>query len=62
MNICLVIVAVTANAFAEDKERYLKAGMSAVITKPFHKGDLAALLVQICSLEEVQTVKANSSS
>ncbi len=34
------IIAVTAHAFDEDKERFLKAGMNACVTKPFKRDDL----------------------
>ena len=38
------IVALTANAFAEDKQRYLDAGMDDYLSKPFDKAGLVAVL------------------
>jgi CheY-like chemotaxis protein len=38
------IVALTANAFAEDKQRYLDAGMDDYLAKPFDKSGLEAVL------------------
>ena len=38
------IVALTANAFAEDKQRYLAAGMDDYLAKPFDKAGLEAVL------------------
>jgi PAS domain S-box-containing protein len=40
------IVALTANAFAEDREAYLEAGLDDYLAKPFEKADLAALLAR----------------
>ncbi len=39
-----VIVALTANAFVEDKKRYLLAGMNEVVTKPIQKMELSKVL------------------
>jgi CheY-like chemotaxis protein len=38
------IVALTASAFAEDKKRYLEAGMDDYLAKPFDKVGLEAVL------------------
>ena len=38
------IVALTANAFAEDRQRYLDAGMDDYLAKPFDKAGLEAVL------------------
>jgi PAS domain S-box-containing protein len=38
------IVALTANAFAEDKQRYLDAGMDDYLSKPFDKASLETVL------------------
>lgn len=38
------IVALTANAFAEDRQRYLEAGMDDYLAKPFDRAGLEAIL------------------
>jgi signal transduction histidine kinase/CheY-like chemotaxis protein len=40
------IVALTANAFAEDRERYLAAGLDDYLAKPFDVADLESLLIR----------------
>ena len=40
------IVALTANAFVEDRERCLAAGLDDYLAKPFHRSELSALLVR----------------
>jgi PAS domain S-box-containing protein len=40
------IVALTANAFAEDRAAYLEAGLDDYLAKPFEKADLAMLLAR----------------
>ena len=44
---CPPIVALTANAFAEDRERYLAAGMDDYLSKPFDKADLERVLAKL---------------
>jgi len=41
------IVAMTANAFHADQQRYLAAGMNACLSKPFEEEALARLLLQL---------------
>ena len=43
----LPIVALTANVFAEDSDRVMKAGMDAHLGKPIELPKLLALMVQI---------------
>ncbi|MCK5090442.1 MAG: response regulator, partial [Hyphomicrobiaceae bacterium] len=38
------IIALTANAFPEDREQYLEAGLDDYLAKPFEREDLDALL------------------
>jgi PAS domain S-box-containing protein len=40
------IVALTANAFADDRQRYLDAGMDDYLAKPFDKASLEAVLMR----------------
>jgi CheY-like chemotaxis protein len=43
------IVALTANAFAEDRKRCLKAGLDDYLAKPFDRSELEALLEKWCA-------------
>ena len=38
------IIALTANAFPEDREQYLKAGLDDYLAKPFEREDLDVML------------------
>jgi CheY-like chemotaxis protein len=42
------IVALTANAFAEDRKRCLEAGLDDYLAKPFDRSELEALLDKWC--------------
>ena len=46
------IIAMTANAFAEDKERCLRAGMNDFLTKPYNPTQLYAILLRSLSRSE----------
>ena len=39
-----IILAVTANAFTEEQEKYISAGMDGVLTKPLRLGELKTAL------------------
>jgi PAS domain S-box-containing protein len=41
------VIALTANAFENDRATYLAAGMNACLTKPYEEADLCELLVQL---------------
>lgn len=46
----LPIIALTANAFAEDRQSCLDAGMDGYLSKPFERADLEELLERWCAM------------
>ena len=53
------IVALTANAFPEDREQYLEAGLDDYLAKPFEREDLDAILSKWTE-EPIGRVKVSS--
>ena len=51
LNAATPIIAVTANAFAEDHERCLSAGMDHVLTKPLQMAALQQVLARHTNLQ-----------
>lgn len=60
-DVCPPIVALTANAFAEDREHYLACGMSDYLAKPFDADGLRRLLSRWLDLDGAET-PANSAA
>ena len=54
------IIALTANAFPEDREQYLEAGLDDYLAKPFEKDELEAVLAKWTE-EPIGQVKAEPS-
>ena len=46
------VIALTAHAFKEEREKIMASGMDAYLSKPFHVKDLEAILVQVKSKGE----------
>ncbi len=51
------IIALTANAFAEDRQACLNAGMDDYLAKPFDRSNLSALLERWCSDNSTQPAR-----
>lgn len=59
------IIAITAYAFEEDRQRCLKAGMNSCVTKPFKREDLLKeieRLVSISGISETETIEPPDNS
>jgi len=48
-----IIVALTANAFVEEKEKFIAAGMNEVITKPINRSELANFLSRLSASSSI---------
>ena len=55
------IIAVTAHAFEENKERFLKAGMNSCVTKPFRREDLFSEIERLVSVHTKPAIDVTSS-
>jgi len=49
---CIPIIAMTANAFEEDKRDAIAAGMNGHIAKPIHADKLLSMLAEIIRQQE----------
>ncbi len=47
------IIAVTAHAFEEDKERYIKAGINSCVTKPFNREELFKEIEKLIQAKDI---------
>ena len=56
----LPIIALTANAFAEEKRRCLEAGMNGFVSKPFHPQTLYSTMLQCLERASIVRGKAQS--
>lgn len=57
---CPPIIALTANAFAEDRKAYLEAGLDDYLAKPFDPDDLMDLLCRWTELEKNRSLTPKS--
>ena len=58
----LPIIALTANAMVEDRQRCFEAGMQGYVAKPIDRDHLYATLVKCCTAPEMQTLPQTSST
>lgn len=54
MGLRIPIIALTANAFKEDRERYLSEGMNGYVSKPFEQGQLFDAIWKVIEPDEQQ--------
>ena len=54
LGVTIPIFGITANALLEDQQRFVKAGVTAVVTKPMQKKQLVDMIATVRRIREEQ--------